>query len=66
VTAGLDDGPIVVQAAVPVLDSDSVATLSARILVEEHRIFPEAIQVVLDGGWSIEGRRFVRTRQAGG
>jgi phosphoribosylglycinamide formyltransferase 1 len=66
VTAGLDEGPIVVQAAVPVLDNDNVDTLSARILVEEHRIFPEAIQVVLDGEWSIDGRRFVRTRQAGG
>ena len=38
---------------------DTVETLSARILVEEHRIYPEAIRLVLDGGWSIEGRRFV-------
>lgn len=65
VTAGLDDGPIILQAAVRVLDSDSVETLAARILVEEHRIYPEAIQVVLDGEWSIDGRRFVRTRPAG-
>ena len=65
VTAGLDDGPIILQAAVPVLDSDNVETLAARILVEEHRIYPEAIQVVLDGEWSIDGRRFVRTRPAG-
>jgi phosphoribosylglycinamide formyltransferase-1 len=62
VTAELDAGPIVLQAPVPVRDDDTVDTLSARILVEEHRIYPEAIQLVLDGGWSIEGRRFVRHR----
>ena len=62
VTSELDGGPIIVQAAVPVLDDDTVDTLSARILVEEHRIYPEAIRLVLDGGWSIEGRRFVRRR----
>jgi phosphoribosylglycinamide formyltransferase-1 len=60
VTAELDDGPIVLQSAVPVLGDDSVDTLAARILVEEHRIYPEAIGLVLDGGWSIVGRRFVR------
>jgi phosphoribosylglycinamide formyltransferase-1 len=59
VTEELDAGPIVVQAAVPVLDNDTVDSLSARILVEEHRIYPEAIGRVLDGGWRIEGRRFV-------
>ena len=59
VTADLDDGPIVLQAAVPVLDTDTVETLAARILVEEHRIYPEAIGIVLDGRWKIEGRRFV-------
>jgi phosphoribosylglycinamide formyltransferase-1 len=64
VTDGLDDGPIILQAAVPVLDNDSVETLSARILAEEHRIYPEAIQLALDGEWSIDGRRFVRTRRA--
>jgi phosphoribosylglycinamide formyltransferase-1 len=58
-TAGLDDGPIVLQRAVPVLDDDTVETLSARILVEEHRSYPEAIQIVLDGEWRLEGRRFV-------
>lgn len=57
VTADLDDGPIVLQAAVPVLDTDTVETLAARILVEEHRIYPEAIGMVLDGRWQIEGRR---------
>ena len=59
VTAELDDGPIVRQAAVPVLDGDTEETLSARILVEEHRIYPEAIQLLLDGRWSVAGRRFV-------
>lgn len=56
----LDAGPIVVQAAVPVLDHDTVEALSARILVEEHRLYPEAIRLVLSGGWRHEGRRFVR------
>jgi phosphoribosylglycinamide formyltransferase-1 len=65
VTAGLDDGPIVQQAAVPVLDNDTVDTLAARILVQEHKIYPEAIQAVLRGDWSIDGRRVVRTPPAG-
>jgi len=60
VNAGLDDGPIILQAAVPVKDADTVESLSARILVEEHRIYPEAIRIVLGGDWRIEGRRFVR------
>jgi phosphoribosylglycinamide formyltransferase-1 len=59
VTSTLDGGPIVIQAAVPVHDDDTVETLSARILVEEHRIYPEAIKIVLDGGWSLEGRRLI-------
>ena len=60
VTAELDAGPIVEQAAVPVREDDTPDTLSARILAEEHRIYPEAIGVVLDGGWRVDGRRFVR------
>lgn len=60
VTPELDGGPIVLQAAVPVLEDDTVDTLSARILAEEHRIYPEAIGMVLDGGWAIDGRRFVK------
>jgi phosphoribosylglycinamide formyltransferase 1 len=60
VTSELDGGPIVVQRAVNVEDADTLDTLSERILVEEHRIFPEAIRMVLDGGWRVEGRRFVR------
>lgn len=58
VTRELDGGPIVLQAAVPVRDDDTVETLSARILIEEHRIYPEAVQIVLDGGWALHGRRF--------
>ncbi len=58
VTAELDGGPIVLQATVPVVEADSVETLSARILVEEHRLYPEAVSIVLGGGWWIEGRRF--------
>jgi phosphoribosylglycinamide formyltransferase-1 len=60
VTSQLDDGPIILQAAVPVRDDDTVETLSARILIEEHRLYPEAIRQTLDGRWSVEGRRFVR------
>jgi phosphoribosylglycinamide formyltransferase-1 len=59
VASELDSGPIVLQAAVPVLDTDTVETLSARILVEEHRLYPEAIQIVLDGHWKVEGRKFM-------
>jgi phosphoribosylglycinamide formyltransferase-1 len=53
----LDAGPIVLQAVVSVLDGDTVETLSARILKEEHRIYSEAIGIVLSGRWGIEGRR---------
>lgn len=58
VTPELDGGPIVLQRAVPVHDDDTVESLSARILLEEHRIYPEAIGLVLDGRWRVEGRRF--------
>jgi phosphoribosylglycinamide formyltransferase-1 len=57
VTPELDAGPIVLQAAVPVLDEDTEETLSARILTEEHRIYPEAIGRVLSGRWRLDGRR---------
>jgi phosphoribosylglycinamide formyltransferase-1 len=63
VDAGLDAGPIVWQRAVPIRDDDTADTLAARILIEEHRIYPEAVQLVLDGGWRVEGRRFVRELQ---
>ena len=59
VTPELDGGAIVRQAVVPLQEGDSADTLAARILVEEHRIYPEAIQIVLAGRWRIEGRRFV-------
>jgi phosphoribosylglycinamide formyltransferase-1 len=59
VTGELDGGPIVLQSAVPVRDDDTVDTLSARILAEEHRLYPEAVRILLDGGWRVEGRRFL-------
>jgi phosphoribosylglycinamide formyltransferase-1 len=64
VTADLDAGPIILQRVVPVLDGDTEETLAARILIEEHRAYPEAIALVLDGGWRIEGRRVVRSKTA--
>ena len=64
VTAELDAGPIVMQAAVPVEDGDTADTLAARILVEEHRLYPAAIARVLAGGWRIDGRRVVWDRSA--
>jgi phosphoribosylglycinamide formyltransferase-1 len=60
VDEGLDTGPIVAQAAVPVLDGDTAATLAARILEQEHRIYSEAIALVLSGRYRIEGRRVIR------
>jgi phosphoribosylglycinamide formyltransferase-1 len=63
VTGELDGGPIVVQAPVPVRDDDSVDILSARILIEEHRLYPEAVRVILNGRWQVEGRRFMRLQE---
>ncbi len=60
VTGELDGGPIVLQRAVTVEDEDTPETLAARILDVEHRIYPEAARLVLDGGWTIDGRRFRR------
>lgn len=60
VTSELDGGPIVLQAAVPVLPDDTVDTLSARVLLQEHRLYPEAIRIVLEERWTVVGRRFVR------
>jgi phosphoribosylglycinamide formyltransferase 1 len=65
-TADLDAGPIIVQRTVPVRDDDTEETLAARILVEEHHAYPEAIALVLDGGWRIDGRRVVRSTTAAG
>jgi phosphoribosylglycinamide formyltransferase 1 len=56
----LDAGPIVLQAAVEVRDDDTADSLSARILLEEHRIYSEAIAIVLGGAYTIEGRRVLR------
>lgn len=64
VDAGLDSGPIVKQAAVPVLDTDDADALAARILVQEHRIYSEAIALVLSGQYRIEGRRIVEMTSA--
>jgi phosphoribosylglycinamide formyltransferase 1 len=60
VTDDLDAGPIVVQRTLPVLDDDTEESLAARILSEEHLAYPEAVGIVLNGGWKVEGRRFVR------
>ena len=57
VTGELDGGPIVLQVCVPILDDDDVESLSVRILDQEHRIYPEAVNVILKGGWSVHGRR---------
>jgi len=53
----LDAGPIIIQAVVPVKDDDTEAALSERILKEEHRIYSEAVRLVLEGRYKIEGRR---------
>jgi phosphoribosylglycinamide formyltransferase 1 len=61
VTAELDGGPVILQTAVPVFDDDTAETLATRILVEEHKLYPEAIGIALEEGSRIEGRRFVRS-----
>jgi phosphoribosylglycinamide formyltransferase 1 len=60
VDENLDNGPILLQTAVPVLDNDTVESLSARILVEEHKIYSEAVAWVLRGNYRIEGRRVLK------
>ena len=57
VDAGTDTGPILVQRAVPVLEDDTPETLHARIQVEEHKAYPEALRIVASGAYRIEGRR---------
>lgn len=59
VDENLDAGPIVLQAAVPVRDDDTEQTLSSRILAEEHRIYTQAVRVVLEGKFKIAGRRVI-------
>lgn len=61
VDENLDAGPIVIQAAVRIEDHDTVETLSAKILGEEHRIYAEAVRTVLEGRFRIEGRRVLAT-----
>jgi phosphoribosylglycinamide formyltransferase 1 len=60
VDENLDAGPIVLQAVAPVLDTDTPETLSEKILREEHRIYTEAVKIVLDGRFKIEGRRVIQ------
>jgi phosphoribosylglycinamide formyltransferase-1 len=60
VDENLDAGPIILQSAVPVLDTDDEHTLSARILNEEHRIYSEAVKIILEGNYKIAGRRVIR------
>jgi phosphoribosylglycinamide formyltransferase-1 len=62
VDENLDAGPIVLQAVVPVEDNDTEDTLSARILKEEHRIYSEAVRIVLEGNFTLEGRRVIQLR----
>lgn len=57
VTEGVDEGPIILQAAVPVLDCDTPEALAARILEQEHKIYPRAVQLFAEGRLRIEGRR---------
>jgi phosphoribosylglycinamide formyltransferase-1 len=60
VDENLDAGPIILQSVVPVLDSDTEDTLSEKILREEHRIYSQAVKIVLEGRFKIEGRRVIQ------
>ncbi len=64
VTPGMDEGPIILQAAVPVLDDDTEETLAARVLAEEHRIYPETLRLLAADRLWVEGRR-VTVKPAG-
>jgi phosphoribosylglycinamide formyltransferase-1 len=61
VDEGTDTGPIIIQAAVPILADDTVETLSQRIHIQEHRIYPQAIQLFATGRLSVSGRRVIST-----
>ncbi|MBL8044004.1 MAG: phosphoribosylglycinamide formyltransferase [Nitrospira sp.] len=61
VTEGVDEGPIIIQAAVPIVEGDTADTLAARILEHEHRIYPRAVQLYAEGRLRVEGRRVVVT-----
>ncbi len=62
VDENLDAGPIILQAVVPVEDADTESTLSEKILREEHRIYTEAVKIILEGNFKIAGRRVIRTK----
>lgn len=62
VDGGVDTGPIIIQAVVPILDGDDEGSLSARILEQEHKIYPQAIQWFAEGAIRIEGRRVIIER----
>ena len=67
VTEGVDEGPIILQAAVPILDNDTPDTLAARILEQEHKIYPRAVQLFAEGCLQVEGRRvFINAGQPKG
>ena len=57
VTEGVDEGPIIIQAAVPILDDDTPETLAAKILMQEHKIYPSAVQLFAEGRLRVDGRR---------
>lgn len=59
VDENLDAGPIILQSAVPICDDDTVESLSERILAEEHRIYSQAVRIVLEGRFRIDGRRVI-------
>jgi phosphoribosylglycinamide formyltransferase-1 len=57
----MDNGAIILQSAVPVLDNDTEETLSARILEQEHKIYPEAVRLLASGNLKLEGRRVIKS-----
>jgi phosphoribosylglycinamide formyltransferase-1 len=65
VDENLDAGPIILQAAVPIRDDDTPETLSERVLKEEHRIYTEAVRIVLEGRYRMDGRRVLTNLAAG-
>jgi len=65
VTTELDSGPIVLQRVVPVLETDTADTLAARLLEEEHHAYVEAVRILLEEAWAVDGRRFVTRARVG-
>jgi phosphoribosylglycinamide formyltransferase-1 len=61
VDEGVDSGPVILQKAVPVMDGDTEETLSERILVQEHQLYPEAVRLISEGRIKVEGRRVSTT-----